>query len=249
MRILHINDLHVPREGENTYGIDVKDNVLRIFERLKSMEADLLVINGDLAFSTGDEGIYLWIKDQLKTLPFPFFITSGNHDDPVLLSKVFQLDAHLSEGELFYDQLIGDNHLLFLDSTTALVSEQQLTWLETKLSNIPFEAFIFMHHPPLKVGVPYMDNNHSLKNMEVVQDLLLKHPGHLYIFSGHYHVEKMVQLENLTVLVTPSCFFQIDQFEEAFKVDHTRIGLRDIRWEEGIFRSAVHYLEGKSKQA
>lgn len=244
MRILHINDIHVPKKGENTYGVDVIDNVTRIIKKVKSLSADLLVINGDLGYLKGDEATYQWIKAQLEDLPYPLAITSGNHDVPSILAKVFDMQDKLINEELFYHLQLEEQDLIFLDTTTGKVSDQQLEWLEKKLEEIPYEFFLFMHHPPIRVGVPFMDNKHALKNMGAIQEILLNHSGNVYAFSGHYHVEKMVQLENLQLFVTPSCFFQIDQFEEQFKPDHYRIAFRDISWVDGVLRTAVHYLDG-----
>jgi len=244
MRLLLINDLHIAKPGEFTHGVNVRENFINILEKIRGIPADLLVINGDLCFSVGEQEIYNWIKEQLSSLPFDVAVTSGNHDDPVLLAAAFGKQAHLREEEFYYYEKFQDQHLIFLDTTKGTISRQQLTWLEEQLNTIPFEAFIFMHHPPVKVGVPYMDDQHSLRNMSDVQEVLLNFSGNAYVFSGHYHVEKVVQLENITLMVTPSCFFQINQFEEKFAVDHYDIAFRDIVWQDGQLRTAVHYQPG-----
>ena len=74
-----------------------------------------------------------------------------------------------------------------------------------------------MHHPPLHAGVPFMDNQHALKNREEVQSILFEHPFNVNIFTGHYHVEKMIRKKNIVVHITPSCFFQIAQESEEFQ--------------------------------
>lgn len=242
MRILQINDLHVAREGEDSYGVDVRANFLNMVKRLQPLDADLLVINGDLCYRDGELEIYEWIKDKLNTIHVPLAFTSGNHDDPEMMAEVFELNGEFKEGELYYKRSIKGHTCLFLDTTHRKVSSSQLDWLEEELDKASGQVFLFMHHPPLLAGVPYMDNNHALINRNEVQDLIHSFEGEVFVFTGHYHVDKIVQQKNMTVFITPACFFQIDQHEENFKVDHYRIGFREIKWEGTSLQTSVHYL-------
>ncbi len=244
MRILQINDLHVAREGEDAYGVDVRRNLVTMVHRLRALKADLLVINGDLAYRDGDVEIYEWIKEKLAELTIPVAFTSGNHDDPELMADVFGLDDKLQGTELYYHLSIRNQHCLFLDTTTRRLSLDQLEWLRENLETHSGQIFVFMHHPPLIAGVPYMDNNYALQDMDKVQELFQEFEGEVYIFCGHYHVDKMVRRKNMTVFITPACFFQINQYEEDFKVDHYRIGFREINWQECSLMTSVHYLQG-----
>ncbi|MCB0689095.1 MAG: hypothetical protein KDC53_21300, partial [Saprospiraceae bacterium] len=65
-----------------------------------------------------------------------------------------------------------------------------------------------------------------------------------HIFCGHYHVEKNAFQGNVSVTVTPSLFFQIEQFNSDFAIDHFNIAYRSINIEKGIIRTDVHYLTG-----
>ena len=58
MRILHLTDLHIGEEGEDTYGVDVRANFLDILSKIPLMQPDLLVVTGDLCFRDGQEKIY-----------------------------------------------------------------------------------------------------------------------------------------------------------------------------------------------
>ena len=90
-----------------------------------------------------------------------------------------------------------------------------------------------------------MDMNHALRNMHDIQQLFFGFPHHLSIFCGHYHVEKTLNIRNLTVHITPSTYFQIDWRHEGFKVDHLRIALREINLRrDGVVESTVLYFDG-----
>lgn len=242
MRILQLTDLHIGKEGEDTFGVDVRQNFLQILEQAKAHDPDLLVISGDLCYRDGDAAIYQWIKQQLDQAGVAYEILSGNHDDPAIMAQAFGREPLLKGQELYFKRHFQGRALLFLDTTTYQVSTAQLEWLAQELSQMNGPALIFMHHPPLPCGVPFMDSKHYLRNMEAVQAIFFRHPYPVQVFTGHYHVDKAVQKQNLTVYITPSCFFQIGQRSEDFEVDHYRIGLRTIDYSNGTLLNAVHYL-------
>ena len=242
MRIVQITDLHVGQEGQETQGVDVRANFLKVRDAVQSLNPDYLIISGDLCFDNGEIPVYNWIKPHLDNLKIPYDIISGNHDDSVMLAEAFGLEAFLDNKELFFHKRLGHKEVLFLDTSIGIVSEKQLKWLKTKLDSLNQDVIIFMHHPPLYAGVPFMDANHSLQNKPAVQEILFDYEHCITIFTGHYHVEKTICKRNVVVHITPSCFFQIDQHSEKFKVDHHRIGLREISYENGSIMSTVRYL-------
>lgn len=242
MRILQITDLHVGLEGEDTYGVDVRSNFLKILASVRSLEPDHLVVSGDLCYRVGNKNIYSWLKTELDNLAIPYDLISGNHDDPAMIAQTFAYNGRLKGGELYYINEIGGEPVLFLDTTTAVVSNKQLSWLKEQLATYQQDLIIFMHHPPVIGGVPFMDSKHYLRNMEEVQAIFTAHPFNLSIFTGHYHVEKTIRYENLEINITPSCFFQIDQQSPEFKVDHYRVGFRKIELENKMLRHSVCYL-------
>jgi Icc protein len=242
MRIVQITDLHVGREGEDTYGVDVRGNFLKILHLVQQKNPQYLVLSGDLCYRDGDAEIYHWIKKKMDELNIPYEILSGNHDDPVMMAKSFNRKELLKGEELYFKRDFQGRPVLFLDTTTGFVSPQQQEWLKDELRQLDEEVMIFMHHPPVEAGVPFMDNKYALQNKEKVQAILFEHPHNISIFTGHYHVEKVIRKRNMVVHITPSCFFQIGQESTDFNVDHYRIGLREINWNNGVMMNTVHYL-------
>jgi Icc protein len=188
------------------------------------------------------------MKTQLDALGIPYAIIAGNHDDSTLLANVFGLENLLTDGDLYYRLPLHGHDLLLLETSKGTVSASQLAWLEAELAALNGPAIIFMHHPPVEGGVPYMDVNYPLRNMEEVQSILLRHPFPVYVFCGHYHVEKMLCLKNLTVHITPTTYFQMKWQEPVFQLDHLRIGLREILLRpDGVVESTVVYYDGNKK--
>ena len=244
MQIIQLTDLHIGHEGEETNGVDVRRNFLSVVRHLQVNPPDHLVLSGDLCYRVGTPEVYAWIREQLADFPAPVWYMSGNHDDPGMLAHAFGLDpAFIQDGELYYHAVLGGRAFIFLDTTRYEVSETQLQWLRVQLEACRGMVQVFMHHPPALMGVPFMDNKYPLRNWAEVQRLFLDHSGEVYVFSGHYHVDKSVHLKNLHIFVTPSTFFQIGQDSAEFRVDHYRIGWRELVWDGDAFQTTVHYLK------
>ena len=247
MKIIQITDLHIDKENEFPYDIDVRNNFKRILRAARQAKVDHLVVSGDLCCDEGDEKIYIWIRELLDLSRIPYDIIGGNHDDTVMMANIFQLQHLLIDDEMYFAKKIGKATCIFLDSSKGFHSEDQLKWLKLQLNNSSGEIIIFTHHPPVIAGVPFMDNKYPLQNIAEIQKVLFSHRGFIHIYCGHYHVEKTIQVKNILTQITPSCFFQIDQNEDDFKVDHHSIAYRLIDLSNNSLKSTVKYFRGSKK--
>lgn len=247
VKIIQITDLHIDIEGESPFDIDVRQNFLKIIDKIKILEPEHLVISGDLCYRDGDESIYNWIRKVVDATGIPYSVIAGNHDDSALLAKTFELEHLMTGDELFFAKKLGKSTTLFLDSSKGYHSVKQLKWLKRQLKNAKDELFVFMHHPPILAGVPFMDGKYALQDIKAIQEIFFAHPKNISIFTGHYHVEKSIRINNLLIQITPSLFFQIDQGSVDFKVDHHYIALREIVIENNYFSSTLKYFSGFKK--
>ncbi|RMG88461.1 MAG: metallophosphoesterase [Bacteroidetes bacterium] len=244
MKIIQLTDLHIGQPHENTHGVDVRANFLEVLKNAVREAPDHLVVSGDLCLMQGDAGVYEWIKKHLDQTGIPYDLISGNHDDPEMLARVFGREKAVRDGQLFYRKNIGDQLCLFLDTTHYELPPAQVEWLGEQLARHSGRLLIFIHHPVLSSGVPFMDGKHGLRNMETVQDLLFQYGHPVHLFCGHYHVDKVVSKKNISVYITPSAYFQISDRTPDFSVDHYRIGFRTLRLEGDILQTSVRYFEG-----
>ncbi len=243
-RIAQITDTHIGKEGEYPYGVDVRANFMRILEDIGAFRPDLIVHTGDLVFRDPDAGIYRWIKRQLDRLSIPYYAISGNHDDSAVMKEVFALPGELRSGRWYAAMVKEGVQLLFLDSGVGDIDEGQLRWLGDRLHEGVDAHVVFIHHPVLEAGVPYMEANYRLANQEQLRKVLGRAEAEVYVFCGHYHVHRTSAQGRIHQHITPSCFFQIDAQREDFGIDHYRIGWRMIEWQEGVLRHYVRYHDG-----
>lgn len=244
MKIIQITDLHLDKKGKTPYEIDVRKNFRVIMREVRSTQPDHLVISGDLCFDTGEKKTYEWVRNILELQDFPCSLIAGNHDDPILMAEVFGLEHLLTDDEIFYAKKIGKYTCLFLDTAKGYHSEKQLNWLRRQLRNHKRELIIFMHHPPFKIGMPFMDKKHGLKDAKIITDLLLDYSNNITVFCGHYHIEKTIRYKNILAHITPSCFYQLDQNSSRFKVDHHQIGMRIIEVKRNRIATTLRYFPG-----
>lgn len=245
MLILFITDLHTCAEGEFPHNIDLRQNFLDILRATSRHNYDFLVVGGDLCFSDGNLDIYRWQKHYLDLLKKPYFIIPGNHDDQILLNQVFPQFALTGDSEIYYQYQIREKTILFLDTARGFTSKTQKTWLRSQLQRLNNQrTTIFMHHPPMLMQVPHMDKKYALQDRDEILGILEETPGQKDLFCGHYHVSKHGSKDQVSIHITPSLFFQIDQFDEDFAVDDLRIGYRLIRITDQNVLSSVHYLNG-----
>ncbi len=243
MRIIQITDLHIGGPSECPFEVDVRANFLRILDEVEIAHHDLLVISGDLCYQDGEVAVYQWIRAELEKRRLEYVVIPGNHDDDQMLIEAFGLPT-----ERLYDFFFcldeSSAPVAFLNSGPGVVSAPQQASLEQYLKRQAKPICLFMHHPPIPMGVPYMDDNHSMKETAALLEILTAHPYPITIFTGHYHVDKSVRWKNLDIHVTPSCFFQIDWRQVDFAVDHHRCAYRWIDWDGTTLLHGLHYIEG-----
>lgn len=245
MRLVQITDFHTSLPGEYPFDIDVRKNFKDILNKALSLHPDYLIYTGDLCFRLADKEVYLWQRKLFEELSAPYFVIPGNHDDAMVLRKIFHHLPFLRNDELFYRQDLNGFPCLFLDSGKGYLSRIQKNWLSEELTQLE-RAIVFMHHPPHLMGVPHMDARYFLTDKVEVQSIFKASGIPVYIFCGHYHVEKTFSQDNVHVFVTPSCFCQIDQSKEKFHIDHRNIALRVIDLKVNSVLTTVHYLPGNS---
>ena len=239
MRIVQFTDVHIAADGIDTFGVDVRENFTKALKKIVKLKPDKVVLSGDLCFKEPDVAVYKWIREALETYGVKPLIIPGNHDDNSELAQYFDLE--LIDDEIYFRTEVGGIDCLFLDTGRGVMSEKQLSWLKTSL--IQGEpSMIFMHHPPIDCGVPYMDDNHAFRGTEEFLNAIHHYSMHLPVFCGHYHVDRVVHKGNLSVIVTPSTFFQIRSDQAEFGIDHYRPGIRVIDIVHGGYRHWVEYL-------
>lgn len=244
MRIIQLTDLHIGAPGESTLGVDVRANFTKVISAVKTLSPDRVVITGDLCFDKSDPAVYDWVVAQLDAANLDYVIIPGNHDDSVELRETLRETSLDPEGkEFFFSQYWAPYRALFMDTSKGKCSPLQWAWLEDQLVTSQQPLLIFMHHPPILAGVPFMDDNYAFSESGVFEKLMDNHKSSaIHIFTGHYHVERTIEKGSYNVAITPPLFNAIDDQRAEYKKAHDNIGYRVIEWDDEELRTFVRYL-------
>lgn len=238
-----ISDPHIAPTDEMPFETNVRDNFLQAVKDLMSTEPDHIVITGDLCYREPDKNTYQWIKKILDDTSVPYSIISGNHDNPETIAEVFGLQKDLKKGELFYTRTLGPHNAIFLDTSRAVMSEEQMLWFKAQLTATCQHPVIFMHHPPCKARVKYMDANYPFLMEEEFTKTVSLCCKSATIFCGHYHVDKTVIKDNITVFLTGSTFFSIDENSKEFRKEEKAPGWRLVEMGKDSISTSHKYLK------
>jgi len=163
IRLAHVSDIHFG--GENTAA------VAAVAGRLAEQPVDLVIVSGDLT-QFGEKGEFAAAAAWLRSLPFPVFVTPGNHDAPYLawIERFFDPFAryaaaigpvepppHLSPGLAVYGLNTARGVQPRANWSKGQISRRQADAAVAWFGQAPAEALriLVCHHPLLEmIGGP-----------------------------------------------------------------------------------------------
>ena len=191
MKFIHLTDMHVVGTGL-LYGQDSAKRLSRAVASINAEhgDADCVIVTGDMTH-WGDAEAYARFATEITKLTMPVYLMVGNHDDTPSLMQTF---PDLPRDEYgFVQQAIDTAHgrFLLLDTKApkghaGAYCEARRDWLARQLE-LPGPVYLFMHHPPFKVGIKAMDAIMML-DAEAFHDVIAPHKHRIrHLFFGHVH--------------------------------------------------------------
>lgn len=229
-RIAYITDIHLGEQTPKNLHVNAEVNWRRILEDVLQEGISDIVFGGDI----GEVQQLNLFFESLKR--FSFNLTLGNHDNFARVAPYFP-DKAVGEQALYYRYADTYYTYLFLDSSTEVVSEEQIAWLRNELQTDK-TILLFIHHPVLAIDTP-MDKKYPLKNREAVQQCLSASGKPIAVFCGHYHMQDERIVNAIHQYVTPAASFQIEKFADALVMDGGEFGYRIIELDKGSIDTRV----------
>ncbi len=191
LRLHVLSDTHI----SDVYPMTMRDMRVALWDLIRSApQPDALVITGDLT-EYGRAQDYRLFEVALATSPHPdrVLLCIGNHEyhaveDPAVMRDRFL--EHIGRSTVYYYKEVRGYPLVFLGSegivpgeesphtSTALITDAQLAWLEDTLSRVARvdrPTLVFLHQPPEDT-----DRTAALRQ-------LLAGVPNLFLFFGHWH--------------------------------------------------------------
>ena len=193
MKFVHITDTHLVTPGEFLHTLDPLSRFQACIESVNEnhSDAEFAVISGDLA-DKGELSAYRSLREELTTLSIPYFLLIGNHDSRAVFLSVFD-DTQVDENG-FVQGVHSTVHgeFVFLDTvqegqSAGVYCDSRCQWLERTLSSMQkTPVYLFMHHPPFDVHVPFVDNI-GLESKREFTAVISRYANIKHIFFGHVH--------------------------------------------------------------
>ncbi|WP_328314465.1 phosphodiesterase [Streptomyces sp. NBC_00442] len=176
-------------------------------------QPDAVVITGDLV-DRGRIEEYAVLREILSGFPLPLHLVVGNHDDPETVRAVFggttflggAQETHYAVEHPEFTLVVADSQVP--GSPAGRLGPAQLGWLDAALARRPdVPALVCLHHPPLPVGIPFLDAMGLADGAELAETLR-SHPRVARVLAGHVHRTVTASFAGTTLAIAPSAHLQ-----------------------------------------
>ncbi|NKB76971.1 MAG: hypothetical protein GKR96_07940 [Gammaproteobacteria bacterium] len=227
MLIVQISDTHIAGWDKKAYGIaPVAENLSTCVEHINQLipKPDIVIVTGDIT-NSGLTEEFQQAASLLNKLAVPYYVIPGNHDDRSNLLSVFSGTAcpvnDLNQGQSgknqsnnsqeFINYVVDDFDVRLIAMDSTIINEpggeicgKRAAWLDECLGeNREKPTLLFMHHPPVKLGV-IESNIDGFIGSERLGTIIEKYSNIERILCGHVHLPTFVRWCGTIVSTAPS---------------------------------------------
>jgi 3',5'-cyclic-AMP phosphodiesterase len=238
-RVVQLSDCHLLRDSSAAYrGEDADGWLARVVEVCRGLKPDGVVLSGDVA-EDGSVEAYQRVVEMLDGLAERIAWLPGNHDERSIMNKVFEPAGFHAGPVLDW----GGWQIVLLDSAwpghpEGHLDDERLQPLNELDDEQP--ALVFIHHQPLPVGAPWIDELGLMKPERLWRRL--EHSPVRAVAFGHVHQVFEAERNGMACLSAPSTVANsvagTDEFELRGDLPRARwFELKaDGRWDSGLVR-------------
>lgn len=237
LHFIHLTDCHLGDSPDAIInGYNTFNSLGKICQHIKhhDQHPDFILFTGDIS-QTGTLKSYELFQGIVNQLDYPIYCLPGNHDNPLLLKKLFP-DSPLNNPVFLQ---INGVALVLINST---VEGKEYGQIKTNV--IPqFNSFfhehpqiptiISMHHPLVNTQTPWMDAL-AIHNSREVQQYFAAKQNIKLVLNGHAHMDIQQKKGHTFYLGTPSTCYQFKPGAVDLEYDMCSPGYRLISLRENL---------------
>ncbi|WP_419905315.1 phosphodiesterase [Kiloniella sp.] len=192
LKSIWMSDPHFSHEGDVLgHNPRVRIEAAVSYVNAHHSDSSFCFISGDMV-NRGTVADYNALAAYLDKLKVPFLPMVGNHDDRELFRSTFSLPDTCMVDFIQYSVQTDEGLFVCLDtqksgSDAGEFCEIRRDWLRKVLAEAAdTPVYLFMHHPPMKLGLPMQDTE-NMENGEAFLQLLAEYSNVEHLFIGHVH--------------------------------------------------------------
>ena len=192
MLIAQVTDIHLGFDPDNPTEFNRKrlDSILAHFGSM-SVRPDMVLATGDLV-DRGSLDSYRRLKSAFETIDMPVWPCLGNHDNRENFCSVFDQIPVAGSFVQYAVQHAGIRFLILdtLDEGRhgGAFCDTRAQWLKAQLLVDPTTpTVIVMHHPPVEVGIEWMNTDPAEPWVARFAEVIDGHASVIGMICGHLH--------------------------------------------------------------
>lgn len=214
MLIAQITDIHLGFDPDNPAEFNRKrlDQILRHLNDGPN-RPDLLLATGDLT-DHGDRDSYRRLANAFSQCKFPVHMCLGNHDLRANFLTQFP-DTPVADGFVQFVVELDGLRIVMLDTLEegrhgGAFCKTRANWLRATLNeDRETPTVIVMHHPPVEVGIDWMNTHPEEEWVANFADAIANAPNIKGILCGHIHRSIVVPWRGTAVAICSSSAPQV----------------------------------------
>ncbi|MGN7825000.1 metallophosphoesterase family protein [Chitinophaga sp. 22536] len=212
-----VTDPHLDDAFTRGNQVPAREDLLLLLQEIAGKGISEVVIGGDI----GEPSSHTFLFDALKAYTPEYKIILGNFDKLEDVRQHYDPPVRV-DGTMCYSEDRDGFRYIFLDSSSEVLSDAQLQWLEQVLKTAG-KVILFVHHPIVEIPV-WLDGLQPFRGREKIKALLLDHRHDVHIYCGHLHITDQRQEQNIRQTVTPATSAQFIKEATEAVVDLSYFG-------------------------
>lgn len=225
IRIVHLSDIHMTKNGEPIWGVDVKRSFDLAIDKISEMKQDIdaIIVSGDIS-DNGSIESYQYVDSAFRKIGVPTYCCPGNHDNIEVLRYVCERgfikipqSVNIKGWKfIFLNSVVPDNEELGKNKARGYLDAVSLKELEENIIKTAENIVIVLHHPPIEPGGWL--NRKLLDNREEFNAIIRKYKQVKLVMYGHTHYNLQLKLEGILYSSPSSIGFAFDKKLPKFEI-------------------------------